>query len=145
VSGSTDQELAVLTLNCGSSSLKFGIYFSNGETARAFCEGEAEEIGREKSRFWLKRGDKRSEQELALPDHATALRHALDALQECAAPEPAAVGHRFVHGGPRVRAHQRATPAVIEQLREAANYAPLHVPAALTVLQTMQQELPRAA
>lgn len=134
----------MLTLNCGSSSLKFGIYFSDGETARAFCEGEAEEIGREKSRFWLTLGEKRREQQLALPDHARALVHALDALKECDAPDPAAVGHRFVHGGPCVREHQRATPAVIEQLRAAATYAPLHVPAALTVLETMQQKLPRA-
>jgi acetate kinase len=143
VSGSTRQETAVLTLNCGSSSLKFGIYFSNGETARAFCEGEAEEIGREKSRFWLELDEKRREQELALPDHATALVHALEALKECAAPEPAAVGHRFVHGGPRVREHQRVTPTVMEQLRAAVNYAPLHVPAALSVLEKMQQKLPK--
>jgi acetate kinase len=143
VSGHTGQELAVLTLNCGSSSLKFGTYFSNGETAKAFCEGEAEEIGREKSRFWLKLGEKRREQELELPDHETALAHALEALKECAAPEPAAVGHRFVHGGPRVRDHQRITRAVIEHLRAAMNYAPLHVPAALAVLETMQQKLPQ--
>lgn len=145
VSGGTRQETAVLTLNCGSSSLKFGIYSSNGEIARAFCEGEAEEIGREKSRFWLKLGLKRRDQELRLPDHATALVHALDALKECPAPEPTAVGHRFVHGGPQIREHQRVTPAVIEQLRAAANYAPLHVPAALTVLETMQQKLPKIA
>ncbi|MFL6353209.1 MAG: acetate/propionate family kinase [Bryobacteraceae bacterium] len=142
MSGGTGQDTAVLTLNCGSSSLKFGTYFSNGETARAFCEGEAEEIGREKSRFWLKLGEKRTEQEVRLPDHGTALGHALDALEECAAPDPTAVGHRFVHGGPRVRAHQRVTPAIMEDLRAAVNYAPLHVPAALAVLDAMQQKLP---
>jgi acetate kinase len=129
-------------LNCGSSSLKFGIYFSNGVTARAFCEGAAEEIGREKSRFWLKLNQQRSEQELKLPDHGAALAHALDALNERAAPEPVAIGHRFVHGGPRIREHQRVTPVVIEQLRNAVDYAPLHLPPALSVLETMQQKLP---
>jgi acetate kinase len=142
VSGRRSQETAVLTLNCGSSSLKFGIYFSDGRKARALCEGEAEEIGRDKSRFWLKWGEKRGEQVLELPDHKTALTQALEALKECAAPKPAAVGHRFVHGGPRIREHQRVTPAVMEQLRAAVNYAPLHVPAALSVLQTMQRKLP---
>jgi acetate kinase len=63
-------------------------------------------------------------------------------LNEFAAPEPGAVGHRFVHGGPGVREHQRVTPGVIKQLRAAAIYAPLHVPAALSVLETMQQNLP---
>jgi len=145
VSGRTDRESPVLTLNCGSSSLKFGIYFSNGVAAEAFCEGEAEEIGREKSRFWLKLNEQRSEQELNLPDHAAALAHALVTLKERAAPEPAAIGHRFVHGGPRVREHQRVTPAVMEQLREAVDYAPLHVPPALSVLEAMQQKLPEVA
>jgi acetate kinase len=143
VSGRTAQEAPVLTLNCGSSSLKFGIYFSNGVTASAVCEGAAEEIGGEKSRFWLKRNDDRSEQELRLPDHAAALGHALDGLGKCAAPEPAAVGHRFVHGGPRVREHQRVTTAVMERLRDAVDYAPLHLPPALSVLETMQQKLPK--
>jgi acetate kinase len=143
VKGRTAQEAPVLTLNCGSSSLKFGIYFSNGVTAKAFCEGAAEEIGRERSRFWLKLNEQRSEQELNLPDHGAALAHALDAMKECAAPELAAVGHRFVHGGPRVRQHQRVSPAVMEQLRDAVDYAPLHLPPALSVLETMQQKLPK--
>lgn len=99
MSGGPGHEPPTLTLNCGSSSLKFGIYFSNGVTARALCEGAAEEIRHEKSRFWLKVNEERSEQELNLRDHAAALAHALDALKESAAPEPAAVGHRFVHGG----------------------------------------------
>jgi acetate kinase len=142
VSGHTLQNAPVLTLNCGSSSLKFGIYFSDGVSARAVCEGAAEEIGREKPRFWLKLNEERSEQQLDLPDHRTALTHALDALKDCVTPELAAVGHRFVHGGPRVREHQRITPAVMEQLRDAVDYAPLHLPPALSVLETMQHKLP---
>lgn len=143
MSGRTAQEAPVLTLNCGSSSLKFGYYISNGVTARALCEGAAEEIGHEKSRLWLKLNEQRSEQELNLRDHSAALAHALDALKECAVAEPAAVGHRFVHGGSGVREHQRVTPAVMEQLREAVEYAPLHLPPALSVLETMQQKLPK--
>jgi acetate kinase len=145
VSSGKPNELPVLTLNCGSSSLKFGIYFSNGEIARVFCEGEAEEIGRDSSRFWLEANEKKKEQQLSLPNHATALANALDALKQCRAPEPTAIGHRFVHGGPSVREHQRLTPTVLQQLRRAADYAPLHVPAALSVLETTQQKLPNMA
>ncbi len=136
------RELPVLTLNCGSSSLKFGVYFSNGEKAQACCEGEAEEIGRERSRFWLKLGEDRADEQLVLPDHATALDHVLNAVTDCAAPHPGAIGHRFVNGGPKVREHQRITPAVMDELQEAVNYAPLHVPAALSVLEAMQHNLP---
>ena len=64
--------------------------------------------------------------------------------RECGAPEPAAVGHRFVHGGPQVREHQRCdTCGHGATSRAAVNYAPLHVPAALSVLETMQQKLPK--
>jgi acetate kinase len=135
-------ERPVLTLNCGSSSLKFGVYFSNGVIARVFCAGEAEEIGREESRFWLTLDERRREQKVSLPDHAAALASALDALKECGAPEPAAIGHRFVHGGRCVREHQCATPEVVEQLRSAVDYAPLHVPAALSAFETTQQRFP---
>ena len=43
-----------------------------------------------------------------------------------------AVGHRIVHGGADVRAHQLLTPAVMESLRAAIPFAPLHLPAALS-------------
>ena len=38
----------ILALNCGSSSLKFGVYtVSDSNRAELLCEGEAEEVGRE--------------------------------------------------------------------------------------------------
>ncbi len=111
----------ILALNCGSSSLKFGVYVSSGEEVTLIDEGEAEEI----------------------TDPVAALPLAFDALKRCGGVEPQAIGHRFVHGGPRIREHQLVTPAVIEQLRSAVAFAPLHVPAALAVLEAMQQKFPK--
>ncbi len=108
------------------------------------CEGEAEEIGGEHGSFWMrtsKDGDKRTEK-LALPDHAAAVRHALDALKQCGVPAAGGVGHRFVHGGPDIRDHQRITPEVLNKLRAAVDYAPLHLPPALAALNEIQQALP---
>lgn len=144
LSGSAAQARAVLALNCGSSSLKFGLYLCERERARLISEGEAEEIGKDAPRFWFKaseESDKHSER-VALPDHATALRYALDALKQCGAPDAEGIGHRFVHGGPRIRSHQRVTPAVLDELRSAVEYAPLHLPQALAVLEGMQKTLP---
>ncbi len=137
---------AVLSVNCGSSSLKFGVYRC-GAKLELVCEGEAEEIGGDRGSFWMKtskQGDKHTEK-LALPDHAAAMRHGLDALKHRGIPEIAAVGHRFVHGGPDIRQHQRITPEVLNKLRAAVDYAPLHLPAALAALNAIQQALPHVA
>jgi acetate kinase len=134
----------VLALNCGSSSLKFGLYRGDGTATERVCEGTAEEIGRENASFRFKSSNGKEEHEERTPlrDHASALQRALEALGRSGAAQPDIVGHRFVHGGPNVRKHQRATPAVIEQLRAAVSFAPLHLPAALAVLDSMGRTMP---
>jgi len=146
VTGGQTKDLPVLALNCGSSSLKFGFYRCGPHAAKLICEGEAEEIGSPHSSFWmtLPDGSKRRER-IGFSDHAAALAHALNAADECGAPPPEAVGHRFVHGGPRIRDHQRATPAVMEELRAAVSYAPLHMPAALSILEAARRKFPDVA
>ena len=136
---------AVLALNCGSSSLKFGLFDFNGEDASAIALGEAEEIGRSESNFWLLRAGEHAKQEerITLTDHSAALAHALDALRGLGAPQIQAIGHRFVHGGPRLRRHVRLTREVLEELRGAVDYAPLHLPAALAVVDAVEQRMPR--
>jgi acetate kinase len=120
-------ERLVLALNCGSSSLKFGLYRSDDSGPMLVREGEAEEIGGKNS---------------ATPDHAAALKQALAIVSESG--DVFAVGHRIVHGGPSVRTHQVLTPQVAEKLHAAIPFAPLHLPAALSVLHATEQALPKA-
>jgi acetate kinase len=115
----------VLALNCGSSSLKFGVYSIDKEIALV-REGEAEEIGHSGS----------------APDHATALRQALESLEVAGCKEFSAVGHRLVHGGPHLRDHARLSSGVAQQLQAAVEFAPLHLPAALSVIDAIQNKLP---
>ena len=140
VSGSARKQI-VIALNCGSSSLKFGLYAANEPAADLLCEGEAEEVGRDNGRFWLK-GPRRLDEQQRFPDHRSALTHALDALQRCDLPQPEAAGHRFVHGGPHVRQHAKLTPEIFQRLQAAVPYAPLHAPPALAVLSAMREKLP---
>ncbi len=132
----------VLALNCGSSSLKFGLYSARSEEIALLSEGEAEEIGRPESSFWFKRASDSSEERenLQFRDHSAALAHALETLDRAVIPAIDAVGHRIVHGGPRLRQHQCVTPDVLEKLRAAVEYAPLHLPAALSVLEAVTQK-----
>ena len=53
-----------------------------------------------------------------------------------------AVGHRFVHGGPRLGETQLATEEVRAELRRATPLAPLHNGPALELLEQLQGALP---
>jgi acetate kinase len=139
-------EQAILVLNCGSSSLKFGTYRSDGVTATLLYEGEAEEIGGGSSSFWVVEAghsNRKIDERVSLPDHGAALACALESLQKCSAPAPQAIGHRIVHGGPTVREHRRFTEEVRIQLYDSVNLAPLHLPPALAVLEAIENELPQ--
>ena len=132
----------ILCVNCGSSSLKFGLYAWDGGNAACECEGEAQEVGSSSSRFWFRMRDRKEEEILPLKDHAAALLHAAEVLKKAGAPRPQAVGHRFVHGGRRLHEHRRITPEVRDQLQAAADFAPLHVPVALSALEAIEERLP---
>jgi acetate kinase len=55
---------------------------------------------------------------------------------------PDAVGYRVVHPGAHLRGHQRLTPEVLAQLKEAIVFAPLHEPAALEMIEEMMRRAP---
>jgi acetate kinase len=112
----------ILTLNCGSSSLKFGAYRRDGREVMLVAEGEIEEIGDQ--------------------DYVAALERALGDLKEKGAQNFEAVGHRFVHGGPRLREHFVLDANSQKQLEAAVEFAPLHMPPALAVLHSAKQKMP---
>ncbi|MER7834508.1 acetate/propionate family kinase [Streptomyces sp. NPDC096040] len=57
-------------------------------------------------------------------------------------PPPTAVGHRLVHGGPRLTHHTVIDGRIRQLLEEVRNLAPLHLPPALTVVDTARELLP---
>ena len=64
-------------------------------------------------------------------------------LADCNEAQPAAVGHRVVHGGPNLRRHCLVDDAVLRQLEAATVFAPLHNPPALSVIRFAQQHFPQ--
>jgi acetate kinase len=141
----------VLVLNSGSSSLKFGIYqrgaTGGGTDEEALLTGSADGIGRNNGTLrilsadgtsLLQRDQIHESQSDALNALAAAIRDHIDA-------NPVAVGHRVVYGGPRLRQHQIITPRVLEQLRAATHFAPLHIPQALSLIAATQSIFPSAA
>jgi acetate kinase len=118
------------------------MYLCSGTETKLLAEGEAEEIGKSTSSFWFERSGSKQSKQIQFPDHSAALAHAFAVLREQNLPAVTIVGHRFVHGGQQVREHQLITPPVMEQLRAAASFAPLHAPPALAVLEAVLQQSP---
>ena len=63
-------------------------------------------------------------------------------LADSKMPAPAAIGHRVVHGGPKLRQHCRIDASVLRQLEAATAFAPLHTPSALSVIRFAQEHFP---
>ena len=135
----------LLSLNSGSSSLKFGLFAVRDAEPRALCSGTAEEIGTGASRFWIRdaAGAQLREQRQPIAGQQEALAIFADAIRDLAFPAPAAVGHRVVHGGPNLRDHTEITQAVLRDLQAAIYFAPLHIPAALDMIQHAQRLFPK--
>ncbi|APA88873.1 acetate/propionate family kinase [Paraburkholderia sprentiae WSM5005] len=136
-----DQERTILVLNSGSSSLKFGLFTRSADDETLLLEGAAEGIGRDDGRLRIKAADGRVllQQEPTLESQTVALQKLSQVLVRQHHARPSAVGHRVVHGGPRLRTHQRITDDVRRQLQDALHFAPLHIPPALALIDEATQ------
>lgn len=143
----------ILVLNSGSSSLKFGVYFRRGndnngdDDEEPLLTGSAEGIGHSDGSLNIRSGDGTSltQREHVHESQVDALTDLSVAIREHIHGAPVAVGHRIVHGGPGLRAHQLITPSVLHELRLATHFAPLHIPQALTLIAAAQSTFPSAA
>ena len=137
----------ILTINGGSSSIKFAL-FEPGEEPRRVHGGRIERIGLNGTTLCTS-GPAGSDQEtrsLATADHAAATAVLLDWLAahlEGAA--PVAVGHRVVHGGPEFSAPQAITTGLLAKLRALKELDPEHLPLELLVIDTIRARYPDVA
>lgn len=134
-----------LVLNSGSSSLKFGLYYVHQDRMACLLDGEAENIGSGDSIFRASDSKKRIEirETLALiSQHAAVIRIAR-LLDDERIPSPDAIGHRVVHGGPRLSQHCVVKDDVFRMLEAANIFAPLHMPAALDVIRYATEHFPK--
>jgi acetate kinase len=141
----TEPDLTILALNSGSSSLKFGLFRVGSARTETLFSGEAESIGEKKGKFHAQdsRGNALLSETVAIPGPREAITRIGSLLADTKMPVPAAVGHRIVHGGPKLRQHCLIDDAVLQQLEAAAAFAPLHTPAALSVIRFAQEHFPR--
>ena len=139
-----EPQLNVLALNSGSSSLKFGLYCVGSSRIEKLLSGEAESIGDKNGK--LRAEDSHGKMLLSetgsIPSQREAIARIGKLLVDSKMPMPAALGHRIVHGGPKLRQHCLIDNSVLTQLEAATIFAPLHIPPALSVIRFAQQHFP---
>ena len=144
---SDESRLTVLALNSGSSSLKFGLYSVGPSGTDTLLSGEADSIGGGSGKFNAKDARQRElvSETASIPSQRDAVVRIGRLLADFKMPSPDAVGHRVVHGGPTLRRHCLIDDAVLRQLEASAAFAPLHTPAALSVIRFAMDHFPGIA
>ncbi len=136
--------MKVLSVNAGSSSLKFKMFEMPEE--KVLVSGLFERIGIAGSCYTIKLNGEKITKEAVLNDHKDAVRiltlelinnHVIDSLDEIKA-----VGHRMVHGGDVYSSSVVITEDVKRKVRELIPLAPLHNPANLVGIEAFEQEIP---
>lgn len=137
----------ILTINSGSSSLKLGLYRANDTGSQLLYRGATDAIGKSGGSLTItdSSGKTIHREDASHDSQSTALTHASQKLRDLSGVQPDAIGFRVVHGGPHLRAHCRITPQVLDALRAAVHYAPLHIPAALALIDTAAKLYPNTS
>lgn len=134
-------DVTILTLNGGSSSLKFAVHAAL--EGNRLLVGEFERLGSDQASF-------RAEREASVAGagsighagHGEAVHYLfnwLEALDRL--PSIAAIGHRIVHGGKRYRQPARIDDAMVAELRGLSDYAPEHLPAEIDMIEACRERL----
>ena len=124
----------ILTLNAGSSSLKFAAFrLANGGEPSLLASGQIEGIGATAKGSVKSASGETAElsfdQSHARVDHAAAMGAILDWLKKAGYDSSiAAVGHRIVHGGPDFAEPVLIDDATLAKLKALIPLAPLHQP-----------------
>ena len=134
----------VLTINSGSSSLKFKLYEMPEEIE--LCSGNCEKIGLSEGIFRIKYNGKKDESFPVFPNHSAAAKMVVDALLEkkiiSSYDEIAAAGHRIVQGGKYFSESAMFDKDTEEKIESLIPLAPLHNKAHLVGFRAFKKILP---
>lgn len=136
--------MKVLSVNAGSSSLKFSLFDMANNNILA--SGVFERIGIEGSTFTIKFNGEKIVQEVELNNHVDAVNILIDKLISLdiikSLEEINGIGHRVAHGKDYFDKSTIINDSVLEKLRELKDMAPLHNPANLLGIEAFEKVLP---
>lgn len=136
--------MKVLSVNAGSSSLKFSLF--DMANNNVLTSGVFERIGIEGSTFTIKFNGEKIVQEVELNNHVDAVNILIDKLISLdiikSLEEINGIGHRVAHGKDYFDKSTIINDSVLEKLRELKDMAPLHNPANLLGIEAFEKVLP---
>ena len=141
--------MVILVLNCGSSSIKYQVIDMEAQSSKLLAKGLVERIGLPEGDLTHKPvGKEKFELHQPIPDHTTGISLVLQALTDPvhgvirSLDEVKAVGHRVAHGGEFFPESCLVTKQVQEKIRSLFQIAPLHNPANLEGILSIEKVLP---
>lgn len=136
--------MKILSINAGSSSLKFTLFEMKDESV--VVSGVFERIGLEGSFYTLKLNGEKIREEIELPTHTVAVEVLLNKLIDLkiieSYDEIKGVGHRILHGGEKYSESVIINDDVIESIKELTPLGPLHHPGEIAGILALKEVLP---
>ena len=138
------EDICVLTINGGSSSIKFALY-RNGFSPERLLYGKVDRIGLNDTNLTFEDLglDKRGRRTIEASDHRSAVNFLIDWIDgqvgfDCVK----AVGHRVVHGMQHAEP-ERVTQDLLEELRSITPYDPDHLPREIELIEAFRLRHPK--
>jgi acetate kinase len=135
----------ILTINGGSSSLKFALFEPTSPPAR-LAAGRVERVGLPGARFVVAGGEDRT---VEAPDQAAAAGLVIDWLDRSVGfGVIGVVGFRVVHGGSRYDRPEPVTAELVAELRRIVTFDPVHMPGSISLIEAFRRrgpDLPQVA
>ncbi len=136
--------MKIISINAGSSSLKFSLFDMNDESVIA--SGNFERIGIDGSFYTIKYNGEKISQDVLLNTHTDAVKILFEKLISLGVikslDEIDGVGHRIVHGGSKYSTSVLVDDEVISNINECKSFAPLHNPAHILGINAFREILP---
>ena len=136
--------MKILSVNAGSSSLKFTLFEMNDESI--IVSGVFERIGLYNSFYRIKLNGEQIKEEVELPTHTEAVNVLLNKLIDLniikSYDEIKGVGHRILHGGEKYSESVIINDDVIESIKELTPLGPLHHPGEIAGILALKEVLP---
>jgi acetate kinase len=134
----------ILTINGGSSSIKFAL-FETGGSLRRTLEGGIERIGLPEATLRVKGSNQADNfsRSVTAPDHTAAVTALMDWIEERNGRDAlTAVGHRVVTGGPKYSKPQQISEEMIEDLHGLSPFDPEHLPEEVLLIEAIHDRFP---
>ena len=136
--------MKILTVNAGSSSLKFNVIELPEE--KELISGYFQRIGIEGSFYYVKINGEKTEHQVKLENHMDAVeclkKELFDNNIIASLDEIEGVGHRLVHGGDKFKTSVRITEEVLKECEQFTDLAPLHNPPMLACVRAFMEAMP---